>query len=82
MSIHSHARCDQCEKPLIPLGDESVSEDYVLDSGWIVVHWVEGDEDERVDVSKDFCTFGCASNWIANEVAGQTERKTDDRAGT
>jgi len=79
--ISSHARCDQCEKPLIPLDDEGVTEEFILDSGWVVLSWVEGDEEDRVDVNKDFCSFVCASHWCENEVAEQAGR-TDDRAGT
>ena len=80
MSIHSHARCDQCEKALIPLDDDGLTEDYLLDTGWVVIKWIEGDEEDRVEVSKDFCGFVCASHWTAHEVAAQPG-KADDRAG-
>lgn len=78
--IHSHARCDRCEKNLIPLGDEGVTEDYLLDAGWIVLKWTEGDEDERVEENRDFCSLMCAARWCAEEAGTQAGR-ADERAG-
>ena len=77
--IHSHARCDRCEKNLIPLGEEGVTEDYVLDAGWIVVHWVEEGEEESIDQSRDFCSMACASRWMDERVKGEADVRADQR---
>jgi hypothetical protein len=82
LSISSHARCDNCERKLIPLDDVTVSEDYLMDSGWVCVKWTEGDEDSRMDETKDFCGFACAGRWCAKEACDgeETPRVQEGRA--
>ena len=81
--IHSHARCDRCEKNLIPLGEEAVTEDFLLDAGWIVVKWIEAEGvegDDGIEANRDFCSLICAARWCAEEAGAQAGR-ADDRAG-
>ena len=50
--------------------DEGITEDNLLFAGWIVVRWEEGDEDEGVEYTRDFCSRGCAGRWLLKEDMG------------
>lgn len=76
--ISSHAVCDHCERKLVPLDAETIAEDYLLESGWVCVKWTEGDEDGRVDETKDFCSFRCAGQWSLMQAEEPAEKTTRD----
>ena len=78
--ISSHAICDQCEKKLIPIGEVGMTEDFLTDSGWVVLKWTEGAGEDPVDEAQDFCSFACAGEWCADEVAGKHVREKEETA--
>ena len=65
MSIPSHGLCDQCEKKMIPLDDRGVTEETLLEAGWVTVSWSEEDEEGFLDKVRDFCSFECAGKWCS-----------------
>ena len=62
--ISSHARCDNCERMLVPMAEtEHVTEEDLLGAGWVLVRW---EEDEK-ECNRDFCSSGCAGKWLVKE---------------
>jgi hypothetical protein len=60
--IHSHAKCDfePCGRVAFPDDEGDVLDDaYLSELGWVSLKWSEGDEEERVDETRDFCSFAC-----------------------
>lgn len=68
--IRAHAVCDYepCGAVLFTEEDgASVDESFLLETGWVLVKWASEDEEE-VDLGRDFCSFLCASRWCASVV--------------
>lgn len=69
--IHSHAVCDYEPCGAVLFADsenDTVTDEYLLDTGWTQVRWNEGDDEERVEEVREFCSFICASRWCAQET--------------
>lgn len=83
MTIHSHARCDFCERLLVPPPeDQEIGPDEIKDAGWLILTWSEETEDDTLDHTRDFCSLRCVAKWCVKEIGNGEESTPGIQSGS